>query len=249
MTEAIPKIIHYCWFGRGKLPEDTVAYIRSWKKYLPDYKIIEWNEDNFDIDSAPSYVREAYQAKKYAFVSDFVRMKALYDYGGLYFDTDLEVIKDFHQYLEGKKLVLAFESKRMLMTAFIACIPQHEFIQRFLSVYDNRHFIKEDGSYDDTPNTDYWSVHAENIGVNLDLNSTQILPEDVIVYPEEIFCGYDMYNCHERITDKTCTVHHMACSWADSYHRRRTFIIRTIQKVIGTDTYDRVRKRLKRDNS
>lgn len=88
----IPKKIHYCWFGRNPLPESALKCIASWRKYLPDYEIIEWNEDNFDVNSIP-YTRQAYESKKYAFVSDYARFKILYEHGGLYFDTDVEVIR------------------------------------------------------------------------------------------------------------------------------------------------------------
>lgn len=89
---AIPKIIHYCWFGGKELPRDAVECIDSWKKYYPDYKIIEWNEKNFDINIC-DYVKEAYSERRWAFVSDYARFWILYNYGGLYFDTDVEVIK------------------------------------------------------------------------------------------------------------------------------------------------------------
>ena len=88
----IPKIIHYCWFGRNSLPDDVKEYIATWKKYCPDYQIVEWNEDNFDVNSC-DYVKEAYGAKKWAFVSDYVRLYALYTMGGVYMDTDVEVVK------------------------------------------------------------------------------------------------------------------------------------------------------------
>ena len=104
----IPKMIHYCWFGGNPLPESTKKYIRTWKQFLPDYKITEWNETNFDIQSAPAYVREAYEAKKYAFVSDYVRVQKLLQYGGIYFDTDVEVVRPFEQYLQGHSMVAGF---------------------------------------------------------------------------------------------------------------------------------------------
>ena len=95
----IPKIIHYCWFGRGPLPELAQKCIASWKKYLPDYEIKEWNEDNFDVNIIP-YTAEAYKAKKYAFVSDYARFWILYRYGGIYFDTDVEVIRPMDDIIE-----------------------------------------------------------------------------------------------------------------------------------------------------
>lgn len=88
----IPKKIHYCWFGRGPLPELARKCIASWRKYLPEYEIKEWNEDNFDLDAYP-YVREAYDSRKFAFVTDVVRLYALYNEGGIYMDTDVEVLK------------------------------------------------------------------------------------------------------------------------------------------------------------
>ena len=88
----IPKKIHYCWFGRNPLPESALKCIASWRKFFPDYEIIEWNEDNFDVISIP-YTAQAYEVKKYAFVSDYARFKILYEQGGLYFDTDVEVIR------------------------------------------------------------------------------------------------------------------------------------------------------------
>ena len=89
----IPKIIHYCWFGGGPKPKSVEKCIRSWKKYCSDYEIIEWNEDNFDISSSPLYAKQAYAAKKWAFVSDYARLKVVFEYGGIYFDTDVQVIK------------------------------------------------------------------------------------------------------------------------------------------------------------
>ena len=86
----IPKIIHYCWFGRGKKPDSVEYCVSTWKRFLPDYRIVEWNEDNFPIADACDYVKEAYKSKKWAFVADYVRLVALYEYGGFYFDTDVE---------------------------------------------------------------------------------------------------------------------------------------------------------------
>ena len=106
MKEKIPKIIHYCWFGKGPKPELVLKCIASWEKYLPDYEIKEWNENNFDINSN-IYCKEAYERKKYAFVSDYVRLYAVYNEGGIYFDTDLEVIKNMDVFLNNK----AFTSK------------------------------------------------------------------------------------------------------------------------------------------
>ena len=100
----IPKIIHYCWFGGKELPNLAEKCIASWKKQLPDYKIICWSEENFDIDNSVPYLKEAYSKKKFAFVSDYVRLYALYNYGGIYLDTDVEVIRDFSPLLNDKSI-------------------------------------------------------------------------------------------------------------------------------------------------
>ena len=98
----IPKTIHYVWFGRNPKPDLAVKCINSWKKYCPDYEIIEWNEDNFNLDEAPLYVRQAYEAKKWAFVSDYVRLWAMTEFGGIYMDTDVEVLKPLDRFLQNE---------------------------------------------------------------------------------------------------------------------------------------------------
>ena len=114
----IPKKIHYCWFGRGEMPDLVRKCIASWKKYLPEYEIKEWNEDNFDLNSYP-YVREAYHNKRFAFVTDVVRLHALYYEGGIYMDTDVEVLKPLDSLLN-YKIVSGFESETQIPTGLMA---------------------------------------------------------------------------------------------------------------------------------
>ena len=129
----IPKIIHYCWFGGNPLPESAKKCIASWRKFLPDYQIKEWNEDNFDVNSIP-YTQEAYEAKKYAFVSDYARFWILYKYGGLYFDTDVEVIKSFKELLENEAFA-AFETEKYIAPGLVlwAKEPKNGIIGEMLS--------------------------------------------------------------------------------------------------------------------
>lgn len=235
----IPKIIHYCWFGPKEKSKDELKCIDSWKKHLPEYQIIEWNEKNFDIENSPIYVKQAYEAKKYAFVSDYVRIQALYEYGGLYFDTDLEVLSSFEEHLEGNSLVLNFESERLLMTAFIAVEKNHTFIKEFLDTYKDRTFILEDGSYDTTPNTDIWSPQAESWGVDLDRNEIQeIVDKRIKVFPIEVFCGFDVKNWHEKVTKQTKCIHRMAFSWVETDNKTVSINRRLLQKVLGYKIYD-----------
>lgn len=179
----IPKIIHYCWFGRGEMPELVLKCIESWKKYLPNYAMHLWYEDNFDVSVAPQYVQEAYAAKKYAFVSDYVRLWALEREGGLYMDVDFEVYKPFDDLMEQYDAFAGYEgSKRNpVMMGVIAAKAHHPWIQGMMQTYESRVFLKEDGSLDMTPNTGYFLswMQAQGFvadGVEKDFMGVHILP-------------------------------------------------------------------------
>lgn len=237
----IPKIVHYCWFGNGEKPDNIKAYIETWKAKMPEYTFMEWNEQNFDVENSIPYVRQAYEAKKYAFVSDYARIQALYQHGGIYFDTDIEVKKSFEEFLEDKSMVLGFESERSLLTAFIAVEKGHPYMKEFLESYKERNFLKEDGSYDMLVINEGFSALMERKGVDLDRNEYQELPGDIVIYPEEYFCGFDVNNWHESITDKTCTVHYMNSSWVSGKQGMKRKIIYTLQKILGYKNYDRLK--------
>lgn len=179
----IPKVIHYCWFGRGEMPELVLKCIESWKKYLPNYAMHLWNEDNFDVSTAPQYVREAYAANKYAFVSDYVRLWALEQYGGLYMDVDFEVYNSFNYLMEQYDAFAGYEgSKRNpVMMGVIAAKAHHPWIQGMMHTYESRVFLLEDGSLDMTPNTGYFLewMQAQGFvadGVEKDFMGVHILP-------------------------------------------------------------------------
>lgn len=179
----IPKIIHFCWFGNGAMPELVLKCIESWKKYLHNYEMHFWSEDNFDIASAPQYVQEAYAAKKYAFVSDYVRLWALEQYGGLYMDVDFEVYKSFDDLMEQYEAFAGYEgSKRNpVMMGVIAAKAHHPWIQGMMETYESRVFLNKDGSLDMTPNTGYfldWMQTREFVadGVEKDFMGVHILP-------------------------------------------------------------------------
>ena len=147
---SIPKIIHYCWFGRGKLPKLAEKCIESWKKYCPQYKIVCWNEDNFDINQN-KYAKEAYEAGKWAFVSDYVRLKVLYDEGGIYLDTDVELIKPLDKLIEDGGF-MGFDDNGVISTGLgFACEKGNKLIEALLADYDGISFICNDGAYDLTP--------------------------------------------------------------------------------------------------
>lgn len=242
----IPKIIHFCWFGEKPLPESTRKYIRTWQRFLPDYKIIKWSEKNFDLQLAPVYVREAYEARRFAFVSDYVRVQKLLRYGGIYFDTDVEVLRPFDQYLEGHAMVMGFESDETLSTAFFACCKGHPFMAEFEKTYHTRHFIREDGSMDLTVINDGFSRQAGAWGIDLSRNEYQEAAQGIAVYPIEYFSAFDIKNWHEKTGPLTCTIHHMDASWVDKRWAVHIAVTKGLQRILGFDRYDKVKGLLKK---
>ena len=216
MENKIPKVIHYCWFGRGKLPKLAKKCIKSWKKYLPDYEIKEWNEDNFDINSN-QYVREAYEAKKYAFVSDYVRLYALYNYGGIYMDTDVEVIKSLDEFLIHEAFS-GFESPKDIPTGIMGCIKGHRLFKEFLGYYNDRSFINEDGSFDQTTNVAIMTKICEKYGL-IKNNQLQTI-NGFTIYPKTYFCPLNYNNKENDFTDNTYTIHHFSGSWISNEEKR-----------------------------
>lgn len=229
----IPKIIHYCWFGRNPLPELAIKCIESWKKFLPDYEIREWNEDNFDINQS-YYTKEAYNKKKYAFVSDYVRLKVIYEYGGIYFDTDVEVIKDFSSIFTNKDDNsntlghLGFERENIVATGLGFSASRHDsVVLEMLKEYNDSHFLI-DGKCDTTPCT----IRNTNALIRLGLqpnNKLQIIGS-IIVYPTEYFCPIEYDTGKITITKNTYSIHHFGYSWADEYS---IFVMKIKQKVFN----------------
>lgn len=218
MSKVIPKIIHYCWFGGNPLPDEAIKCIRSWKKYFPDYEIKEWNEHNYKLDSC-DYVREAYQAKKWAFVSDYARFDILYKYGGLYFDTDVEVIKPMDDIVE-KGSFMGVESgwyesgSQQVLVApglGIAAPAGLALYKEIIDNYKNRHFYKKNGEKDTTTVVHTTTKILEKHGIQVKGNLA--LCEDITIYPKEFFCPKDYNTGEVCITPNTRTIHHYSATW------------------------------------
>lgn len=214
---SIPKIIHYCWFGKNPKPKLAEKCIQSWKKHCPDYRIIEWNEDNFDIATAPVYVQQAYQAGRWAFVTDYVRLKAMLEMGGIYMDTDVEVIKSLDPYLQHKGFA-GFEHPSRIQTGLLACEKDFPLFQEFIAYYDTASFFREDGSADTTTNVQILTRLCEKYGLKLD-GSRQTV-QDFAVYPTEYFCPVDFDTEKLHKTPKTVVIHWFAASWHTEEERR-----------------------------
>lgn len=223
----IPKKIHYCWFGNNKLPESAENCIDTWKKFLPEYEIIEWNEQNFDINSN-QYVKEAYEAKRYAFVTDYVRLYALYKYGGIYMDTDVEVVKPLDKFLINKAFT-GCENENMSVTGTMAAIKGHSWIKELLDYYKDQKFILEDGSHNTKTNTKIITeITIENYGWKQE-NTHQILKDDLHIYPYDVFCAKNFKTGKIEKTENTHTIHHFAGSWHRTEEKFKAIVI----KILG----------------
>ena len=207
----IPKIIHYCWFGRGPKPELTQKCIASWKKYLPDYQIKEWNEDNFDLDQYP-YAKEAYENRKFAFAADVARLYALYTDGGIYMDTDVEVKQSLDPLLDNTAFV-GYEDGKIISTALIASEKNGILIGSLLDYYKQRHFIGKDGSMDLRTNVYTVTNMLKKKGLKQD-NMYQKIEGLVSIYPKDYFSPLSLNGRHLNITSNTYSIHHFMGSWS-----------------------------------
>ena len=218
----IPKIIHYCWFGGNPLPELAKKCIASWKKFLPDYEIKEWNEQNYDVRKI-TYTAQAYDAKKYAFVSDYARFDILYQYGGIYFDTDVEVIKPLDEILKRGAFAGVECAVALAAGLGIASPAASTIYQEILDSYRESSFIKSDGSMDLTTVVTRVSDIFKKHGFT-DKNEIQEVA-GVTVYTTEYFCPKDFETGELKITEHTRTIHWFDGSWLDEWAcKYRTYI-------------------------
>lgn len=207
----IPKIIHYCWFGGKPKPKSVLKYIDTWKKQCPDYKIMEWNEANYDV-SKNRYVRQAYNDKKWAFVSDYCRIDILYQYGGIYLDTDVEVIKNFDDLLSLTAFV-GMESESLVATNLIASEKKGCMIKDFLACYNHLEFDKLNPGTNVLRLTSMLKKKYGHVGS--DINDNQY----VTIFPFEYFVANDYGTGTTKITSATYSVHHYTSTWLPWYSR------------------------------
>lgn len=255
----IPKIIHYCWFGGNELPPSAKKCIKSWKKYCKGYEIIKWDESNFDISSAPLYVRQAYDAKKWAFVTDYVRLAVVFEHGGIYFDTDVEVIRSFNPLLKYPAF-FGFEDNTSVATGLgFGSERKFKILKKLMEQYDDIPFINEDGSFDNTPcpvrNTEVFLQYGL-----IQNGKNQELKNNTMIFSSEFFCPKSFYDGIIRKTANTYSIHHFDSSWQtkesiewkkkhwkkkQKLARRKEYrkIFKCIFiKILGEKTYTKIRK-------
>jgi len=237
----LKKIIHYCWFGKNPKPKLILKCIESWKRFCPDYEIKEWNEDNFDINCC-DYIKEAYEAKKWAFVSDYCRFHVLYNQGGVYLDTDVELIKPIDDLGD---CFVGFEDGIRVASGLIrAAAPGDLICKLMLESYSKSHFRKEDGALDLLTVCDRETSILCSLGMKSD-DSFQII-ENTRIYPSDYFNPTDMSTGKVSITANTISIHHYASSWVSKSERLRGRIAKLFYRVLGQKKADKVRKMLGR---
>lgn len=211
----IPKIIHYCWFGKGAMPELVERCIALWRTHMPDWEYRLWTEDNFDVTTAPRYVQEAYAAKKYAFVSDYVRLWALEREGGVYLDTDVEVLRSFDPLLSDIAFIGLEESKALLPgTCVMGCEAHCGWVRDMLSTYENARFIREDGTMDMTTNVQRLGKRMVEGGLMRE-RKNQYLPQwGLRVYTHDYFSPITSTRVMRKSKNTYC-IHRFAGTWVD----------------------------------
>ena len=209
---SIPKTIHYCWMSGDPYPDDIQRCIESWNEKLPEYQIKLWDKNNFDC-SRWRYAEQALQRKKYAFVSDIVRLYALYTEGGMYLDSDIEVIKSFDDLL-GNRAFSGIESGGRVAAWLMASEAGNPLFKELLEYYDDRSFVDDNGNMDMTPNTIPMTRIMSAYGMKPE-NRLQELDE-ITIFPEEYFCPKNPWTGKVTITENTYAMHLFAGAWNDT---------------------------------
>lgn len=222
----MPKIIHYCWFGGKKLPKYAMKNIASWSKFFPGFEIKEWNEENFDVNVIP-YTREAYSKGKFAFVSDFARYLILFKQGGVYFDTDVEVIKSFDDILEAGPFLGIEKNNKIAVNPGLGmgAFPNMLFYKKMVDFYSSLPITD-----DIRPHLVYKTTEfLEDKGFKKEDKLQNIY--DIYIYPDEYFNPLDDYSGKLRITPKTHSIHYYAKSWIENYGQVRNFLTRLYHRL------------------
>ena len=231
MDRKIPKIIHYCWFGGNEKPDSVIKYMESWKKYSPDYEIIEWNEETFDIDSY-DFARQAYNAGKFAFVTDIVRLYAIYNYGGIYMDTDVEVLKPLDSLLRYEGFS-GFEDDTHIPTGIMAGEKGNRWFLEQLDYYTNRQFKMENGELDLTTNVEIITNKSKKDHGFIANGKFQILKYGFVIFPKDYFCPKSPATGIIELTENSYTIHHFSGTWVSTKEKQHSDQFNKIVQIFG----------------
>ena len=256
----IPKRIHYCWFGRGEMPKLVKRCIKSWKKYCPDWEIILWNEDSFDVNST-IWTKQAYEARKFAFVTDYVRLKALYEQGGVYMDADVELVQPIDEFLQHEAFS-GFESAITVPTGIIAARAGQQVIKGWLDWYTDRPYLI-DGKPNMDPNVSFMTRDLISRGLRMDDSFQNI--DGMAIYPQTWFCPLSLIEVEKKITTNTHAIHHFTSTWRTEKARKdfartkrhqtkwyraliwlRYLPNRSVRKIFGDKSVDAIKQKMKK---
>lgn len=218
----IPKIIHYCWFGGSELPSLAQKCISSWRKYCPNYEIREWNETNYDYKKN-QYMKQAYEMKKWGFVPDYARLDIIFQYGGVYLDTDVEIIKPIDELLKLEAFMGLEVPGVVALGLGFGASPFNPIIWEMKEVYEDLKFIKADGELNTLPSPYYQSQVLERYGLDKVNQQQNIM--GIQIFPTEFFCPKNFKTGKLELTGNTYSIHHYDASWLDE-HQKYTLILR-----------------------
>ena len=258
----IPKVIHYCWFGGAPKPKAVLRCIDSWKKHCPDFEIREWTEKDFDV-TQNEYTQQAYEAKAWGFVPDYIRLWIIYNYGGFYLDTDVQVIKDLSPLCKHPAFAGFENQTHVALGLGFGAEIENPIIETHMKMYDDLQFFKEDGTYNKTPSPQYTTRLLKEFGLHEDDNKVQNLG-DIIIYPKEYFCPKSFSSGITKVTPKTYSIHQFDASWyseeqqaaknkrwvearnAEYKHYIMHIPNRILMTILGSERYEGLKRRLKK---
>lgn len=235
----IPKIIHYCWFGGTEIPDHDKECIESWKKFCPDYKIVRWDESNYNY-TKNRYMKEAYEAKKWGFVPDYARLDIIYENGGIYLDTDVEITRNIDDLLENHAY-MGFEVGGKVVNPGLGFGAEKGFplLKRMMTeIYGNRNFKIGEGDYDTTPSP---TLNANFLsGLGLRLNDQMQAIEGLQIYPSDWFCPIDTETAVFNPTENTHTIHHFHASWLTPEEKKARLRTQKLFRKYGKEKGERI---------
>mgnify|MGYP004530014867 CR=1 FL=1 len=235
--QEIPHIIHYCWFGKNPLPEDAKKCIRSWKMFCPDYEIREWNESNYKVQDKCQYVQQAYKAGKWAFVSDYARFDIISQYGGIYLDTDVELIASIDDIVSkgaflGCEWADVLERRVQVNTGIgFGLPPEHWLCKMILKQYEKDCFIFPSGRYN--PNNVVERISRILLEKGFSGKNKLEMADDLSIYPTEYFCPLNYFSGELKKTENTRSIHHYTATWRTKYEKASTLILAKMVKCFG----------------
>lgn len=235
----IPKKIHYCWFGGKPIPENLREYMRTWEKFCPDYEIIRWDESNYDV-TKNEYMRQAYESKKWGFVPDYARLDIIYEHGGIYLDTDVEMIKPFDDLLNDEMFCGFEQSGCINFGNGFGAVKKNALIRELCDVYNDVSFINNDGSLNVTPCVYYQEPVLERF--NVQFNGAYQNINGVVIYPSEVLDAENHWSKEMILTKSTRSLHHYASSWwgnpnMDAAAKKLRLSYRTLRQRMEENTY------------